>query len=412
MKEQRIPLTQGYNERSLACFQALMEVTFFKPDHLRPPHRADPVWFEGVLAEAESFWEDEGPRIGEPGATGWKNTLDAELPTQRPQPVKHDSQNDFERWLEAERHAETTLTLPGRAKNLDDDEDPFRVVLFSDVQPFLFFVRSPEVRLQLVYAFFTFLGLPFSPPDTSTVSPAISDPHLCTGLAFNDAARAAFWPPRAGARRLPWQTVGGEPMTPEASSALAHPFSSPVKCWASDPSTLFAQSGKWFRDLETVDLAHVDVQVVRECFNLLRPLIPDPRFTVAYFAFEAALSPKAAVKASKAVLSQDRDNVLLWTGYAQLERQRGNIQAARVVYATALQSGAESDEEDRRDLWASWAEMEFEHDESRALDVAIMAAGLEGGRLSDIALQEYAATNVSSISMLKARHVSISHKPS
>jgi hypothetical protein len=383
-----------------------VEVTFFKPDHLRPPHHADPIWFEGVLAEFESFWEDEGPRIGEPGATGWRDALDTNVTAQELTKVDHESQNDFERWLEAERHAGATHSLPGRAKNLDDDEDPFRVVLFSDVQPFLFFIRSPEVRLQLVYAFFTFMGLPFSPPETSTTSPAVADPHLRNGLAYNDIARTAFWPSKMGARKLPWQTVGGEPMTPEASSALVHPFASPVKSWASDPSTLFAQSGKWYRDLDAVDLAHVNTQTLRNCFNLLRPLIPDPRFTIAYFAFEAAISPKSAVKASKAVLSQDRDNLLLWTAYAQLERQRGNIQAARAVYATAVQSGAESHQEDRRDLWASWAEMELDHDESRAMEVVLMAAGLEGDRLSSVAAPDHVSVKVSAISMLKARQVS------
>lgn len=400
-------LTSGYNERALACFQALIEITFFKPDHLRPPHHADPIWFEGVLSEFEAFWEDEGPRIGEPGAAGWRNALDTNFASQELTPIGHRSENDFERWLEAERNAETTHSLPGRAKGLDDDEDPFRVVLFSDVQPFLFFIRSPEVRLQLVYTFLTFLGLPFSPPETPTTSPVLSDPHLRNGLAYNSTARAAFWPPQVGRRRLPWQTVGGEPMTPEASSALSHPFGCPVKCWASDQSTLFGQSGKWFRDLEGADLAHVNVPIVRQSFTLLLPLIPDPRFTVAYFAFEAAISPKAAVKASKVVLSKDRENLLLWAGYAQLERQRGNIAAARVVCATALQSGGQNDEDDRRDLWASWAEMEYEHDEGRALEVVVMAAGLELSRLSSIATPEHITSKISAISMLKARQVSL-----
>jgi hypothetical protein len=58
---------------------------------------------------------------------------------------------------------------------------------------------------------------------------------------------------------------------------------------------------------------------------------------------------------------------VLWDGYARLERQRDNIQSARTVYVTALQAArartqvaASVTNEDEAELWASWAEMEWE----------------------------------------------------
>ena len=92
------------------------------------------------------------------------------------------------------------------------------------------------------------------------------------------------------------------------------------------------------------------------------------------------------MKLAKSVLSSDRDNLILWDGYARLERKRGNIAAARAVYVAALQGTSEGgprDPEDERDLWASWAEMEVEEDAAgRCLEVVLMAAGLELDRLS------------------------------
>lgn len=399
----------GYIERALATFQAMMEITFFKPDHLRPPIHAGPSWFAGVLSEFEGFWDDESPRFGEDGAPGWRNTDTLDFPPQETTEVTHIASDPFEKWLEAERHAESTLCRPGRAKNFDEEDDVDRVVMFDDIKAFLFPVRTPEVRLQLVYAFLTFVGLPFSPPDVSTSSPAAGDPHLGSDLAYNDNARESFWPAKPSIKRIPWQSVQGELVEPEQPSALSHPFGCPMKSWASERQTMFAQSSRWFRDLDAADLDTVDVPLVRNAFDLLRPLIPDPNFTLAYFAFESAVSPKSAVKVAKAILSEDRDNLLLWEGYARLERQRGNVGAARTVYATALQAALEAKksdaEDDQKEVWASWAEMELEHDEKRCLEVLLMAAGLGVSTLASIGKPNYVPTTASPITMLKARQV-------
>lgn len=75
---------------------------------------------------------------------------------------------------------------------------------------------------------------------------------------------------------------------------------------------------------------------------------------------------------------------MLWDGYARLERQRGKVAVARTVYATALRAaiGERSQKssvrsEDESELVAGWAEMEFEHDEPRALAVLLIAAGVD-----------------------------------
>ncbi|KAL7422893.1 hypothetical protein Q5752_002190 [Cryptotrichosporon argae] len=414
----------GFVERATAVFQALIEITFFKPDYLRPPltpfDRQE--WFSGVLADFEGFWDAESPRIGEPGALGWRAThADPQpppAPDARDTPAPAESTDPFARWHHTERAADAAYARPGRASNLDGpgDDDPFHVVFFDDVAPLLFPVQSPMARLQLIYAFTNYLGLPLTPPDVPTTAPAANDPHLQWAIGANDALRAAFWPPRPS-KRILWQTVGGEPMQPEQPRALSSPFAGPVKSWMQERGSLLGVPGEWFRVLEAHDIAHVDEEFARNALAMLRPLVPDPSFTVAIFAFEAATSPKSAVKLAKTVLSADRDNLALWDGYARLERQRGRLAAARNVYVTALQAalarraaaesapGGDSGDLaiDEDEMWAAWAEMEWAHGEDACLEVVVMAAGQGRERIAACLEPEHTPARPTPIALLKAR---------
>jgi hypothetical protein len=92
------------------------------------------------------------------------------------------------------------------------------------------------------------------------------------------------------------------------------------------------------------------------------------------------------VKLAKSILSQDRDNLYLWDGYARLEQKRGNIAAARSVYETAVQyaltSGKAIEIEDELDLWTGWTEMEYEQgDEARCLEVLVLSVSKDSTAL-------------------------------
>ncbi|ORX37353.1 NRDE-2, necessary for RNA interference-domain-containing protein [Kockovaella imperatae] len=396
----------GFVERAFACFQSLMEITLFKPDRLRPPSQPSPAWFRDLLAEYEVFWDSETARIGEHGAKGWKNssTETTETPESgaSQEAVEHQSSDPFERWSEAESFAESRGFLPGRATDLyaADDEDPYRVVLFHDIEPFLFPIRSGRVRLELVYTFLSFIGLPFRPPDVSTGAASNLDPHLHWSLTYNNQLRACFWPPKLRQKSLPWQTVGGEPMEPESQRAMSTPFASPVKSWLSTADTFFGGSDRWFRDATAIDLAHVDLTFARNVFKLLQPLVPDPSFTAMYMAFEASVSPKSSVKLAKTILSVDRDNAAIWDGYARLEYQRGNLAAARGVYSTVLQSD-KIDNDERLGLYAAWARMEWDAgEEGRALEVLVLASGAGNTKLLDLSRE---VSKPTAISLLKAK---------
>jgi hypothetical protein len=81
----------------------------------------------------------------------------------------------------------------------------------------------------------------------------------------------------------------------------------------------------------------------------------EPTLTVA--------SGLSAIKLAKQILRDARQNLVLWDGYARVERQRGRIQEARQVYITALsmyRTFAPQYQIDGPLLWRSWAEMEWE----------------------------------------------------
>lgn len=132
---------------------------------------------------------------------------------------------------------------------------------------------------------------------------------------------------------------------------------------------------------------------------------------------------------AREILSSDRDNLALWDGYARLERQRGKITAARQVYVTAIQSAMariqESNDEnlqlDEAELWASWAEMEWEEgNDERCLEVLVMAAGMQRQLIGELRVclrsadpaescttPDYKPQRPSPISVLKSRQVSL-----
>lgn len=239
--------------------------TFFKPDQLRrkevPSDEREP-WRHQLMSSLEQFWDAEVPRIGEINAVGWRNASDrstSSIPAPIPVPSSETKPeaDAFEQWFDAERFAERHASRPALATDLDvDDEDPYRVILFADVEPFVFILQSSEARLHLVYSFLSFLGLPFTPPGSSTSSAAARDPHLHWAMSRNDTLRSRMWPERQDLKPV---TAATGPQ----SSIAPSPFDCPVKSWLSDTSDQFARSGQWFRLLEPGDLDHVDIDMAR-----------------------------------------------------------------------------------------------------------------------------------------------------
>lgn len=207
-------------------------------------------WEERLLESLEDFWESEVPRIGENGSRGWNQWRKEAVPeetveqeSQQPDPSTGD--DPFIRWFHDET-ASDRFIRPGKASSLaiadDDDDDPFKIILFDDIRPFLFVIRNPEVKLQLVYAVLNYLGLPFGVPDLGTNTAFSRDPHLQWALASNPQARSALWPEKPVARqRLDWSETQESAALPPVDF-----LSCPVKMWFLTEETAFEDILSWF----------------------------------------------------------------------------------------------------------------------------------------------------------------------
>uniref|UniRef100_A0A0K3C9N5 BY PROTMAP: gi/647394756/emb/CDR35990.1/ RHTO0S01e11694g1_1 [Rhodosporidium toruloides] n=1 Tax=Rhodotorula toruloides TaxID=5286 RepID=A0A0K3C9N5_RHOTO len=389
----------GFSERALATFQAIVELNLFRPaDFDRLQYERFMPWKQRVLAAFESFWDAEAPRIGETGAKGWRSTTDEDMPPEAVpasdvavvEAQREEGARPHERWARAERiacesHRPARTTDP----SIDDSDDPYRVVLFDDIRPFLFFVDSPDSRLQLAYAFLTFLGLPFVPPDVPTSTPFTTDPFIHSELVERPSLIQRFWP-SGSSEKQSFGLVGGEPMELERKSDIKEPWQTPFKAAPAMADLLFG-SGKagWFRTLVPEDLQDVDVELAKNALNLLRTVSPDIFLTLDAFSLETAQSPKSAVKLAKQVLRDKRQDLALWDGYARIERSRGKVADARQVYCTALsmyRSFTPQDQVDGPLLWRAWAEMEWEEDRpALALRILVAATSAEKVDLASLA---------------------------
>lgn len=358
--------------------------TYFIPDRFRQPFQiGDPhfTFSSAVLDDFEEFWESEIPRIGEDSAPGWK-TWDQTKLVARPKEVESETfplegTDPYSRWWHAEQQAERRDSRPMKVTDIvdeEDDEDPYRIIFYSDVRPYLFVIQSPEVKLQLIYAVMTFLGVPILPFNVSTNTAYSTDPHLFWHLSKNQVARDRLWP-RCPPTRAVITLDGGAPVDPAVEKQPA------VKLWQTSGDTLFGTGKEWFSLVNADDLQHVDSTLLKNLFSSLRPMIGDPGFTSTYLAIEASLSPKGAGKIAKTLLADDRNNIDLWIDYASiLRKQKNKVHDARQVYMTCLRSvgSPTGPESPAMKLLSEWAMMEWDQgDLARAGFIASQAASTD-----------------------------------
>ncbi|KIW04884.1 uncharacterized protein PV09_04059 [Verruconis gallopava] len=147
----------GYHEFSIALWQAVLELHFFRPTKLQDD--------EGIAQAFEEFWESEVPRLGEEHAKGWLNYLPEQDETPDPQRVEisqiTSARRLFKRFAEAEQAARSKMAFPGRSADEAGEDDPYHIVFFNDLKTVLFphTLRLPAGR-DLIVAFLLFWGLP------------------------------------------------------------------------------------------------------------------------------------------------------------------------------------------------------------------------------------------------------------
>lgn len=151
----------GYSELALGIWQGLLELNYFSP--IKGPLNQSHI---DILQE---FWEAEVPRIGDLDKSGWKRyqaNPDLEVPEVGTDvAIPHEFMKAsciFESWPAAERVVASHCKLPARTMDDVAEDDPYRVILWSDIEGFIIELplESPALKLALLDAFLLFCRLP------------------------------------------------------------------------------------------------------------------------------------------------------------------------------------------------------------------------------------------------------------
>ncbi len=293
----------GYAESALAVWQGLLELNFFAPIELSSKSKER---HEDLLASFEEFWDSEAPRIGETDAQGWKASLHEEAldaPTEifgQQAPVQQADGNIFSSWATSEQQHSRASRKPSRTTDDIPDDDPYRVVFFSDIKEFLAVYSEPQSQLYLITAFLAFCQLlPLPTVDLERkVSNWWTDAFIRTEVLSHDDDI--------------WSNILGNSQHSDGSNQYSMatvqesdyngrtgPFGLPFSSFAVSTETLFVERGKWVTCLEPNSQIFQGGEgpvpldwLQRALRNLITVGVGGPALAELYLAFEWSNHPE------------------------------------------------------------------------------------------------------------------------
>ncbi|CAG8441268.1 17395_t:CDS:10 [Dentiscutata heterogama] len=371
-------LQSGYSERAYACWQAMIELTFFAPKKIQQKD-----FYDRVVA-FENFWEAELPRFGEDDAKGWSYYFEQGIENVESSAdasnllANLSSEGDmYEKWAKAEILYNSQL-LPTHSSDDPNLEDPYRVVLFDDIRTFLFDLTSHQSRIELIYACLAFTGLTYNPGYSSS-NPMITDTFLYNKLSNESIENVSFW---------------------STDRSVTRTFIFPIKAFPQDDITLF-NSQTWFSICNYVDILDVNMNFSRNAFYQLRQIVNDTEIKLCRLSLEYLYDASSGRNLAKNLLKRDAMNLSLWNGYAQVEKSSNNISEARKVYLGAITQYRTFPEQYRFVaplLHRSFAEMEIEQGRQKTAINILINLTEEQGTIDSISESDVPITK-----LLKAR---------
>ncbi|KAH0556828.1 hypothetical protein GP486_005384 [Trichoglossum hirsutum] len=384
----------GFVENAIAIWQALLEFHHFIPAEITATNLTGKRGQEVLLSSFEKFWESEVPRIGEDSAEGWdtfvRNGEVGNVPESRNHSFEAEINRNhiFDSWVTAERLQALKSRVPARTTDEVEDDDPYRVVLFSDIKDFVYYFGSKQTRLSLLDAFMAFCRLPPLPRFGNQNWPQAwwADSFIRSEVSEQSSIyhhQCYFDDQGSGSKKNPlqWSTR----MDPEHPSPITQksPFSFRFRNFPSSLDTLFGDDIRWFAsqdrwlDVYPGDTGPVGINWLRRVLRSLASRdAPEYNLAVYCLAFEwknfpegyAHHVPKSNTshplilfsrvkKVAKALLKKDRTNLLLYNSYALLEWKSGNTDTAANVFVTTIEMSRTLGEAKQRDsilLWKTW----------------------------------------------------------
>lgn len=152
----------GFAELASAAWQASLELNLSRPSTVIQTDSEIPASFQ-------EYWESEIPRLGEDNWRGWA-TFVTDVAAQEPPdpsvsnpPAPPTTRDGYKAWHTIEYYSAQNATVPARTLDEGAEDDPFRVVMFTDFQDILLYFPTemvPHLRPQLLDAFILFCRLP------------------------------------------------------------------------------------------------------------------------------------------------------------------------------------------------------------------------------------------------------------
>ncbi|KAG9833885.1 DUF1740-domain-containing protein, partial [Aureobasidium melanogenum] len=316
-------LDTGYDELSIAIWQALGEYHLFRPEHLASRETGH------VLTEFEQFWENESPRFGEVGARGWRAVIENDELTssiQRLPPKDQMSSNlPFKSFAALETNMSKFFQFPGRTMDEAGADDPFHVVLFSDIRDILEATASGLDHYDLLDAILCYLGLPsvglrITPGNDTQPRPEWrSDVFLRHGLLQSDFSMNEILFSRM------FRGLSASALEQDASSSSS-----------TQAATHFAR---------------------RTLSSMVKEFPNDDDLAEYHLAFELSCFPKEATKVAKQILKQRPSSLRLYNACATIEAKLGKFEKAAQIWSGAINmkdSFSHASQEELVLLWRGW----------------------------------------------------------
>ncbi|KAN0061526.1 hypothetical protein ACQY0O_006373 [Thecaphora frezii] len=408
----------GMNELALAAVQSLLEINLCAAASATLSDAGDatahPSDLQQILRDYEDFWDSGKPRLMEEGARGWVGYLQHEEDVVCATPLELlegepdlAGQHPVDRWLHAELRRSRLRRFAARLTDLPDwqtegmEIDSFAVVLFSDIEPMLFRLAGQRGRLDLLDVSLAFLGLPHGLLTglSDSIDVGSEDEEASTihdgAYVYTETVspRSTFWPSTlqedataataaATISARAFEVVDGEVMGRERRSNLSDPAACPVLCAPIDVESLFcpvsgtgSQVASCLRSVDPASLALAGRLLEQASQHLKSTAI-----SVLRLAISSTLNPKSAAKLARKLLSEERDNHVLWYAYARLELCSGKTASARNIFITALNSSAGQQQQTGAStsylpqMWCSLVELLWKSGEVRGAVATIGAA--------------------------------------
>ncbi|KAI9808218.1 MAG: hypothetical protein M1825_004675 [Sarcosagium campestre] len=334
----------GFVENATATWQAMLDLHFSEADALKKPKSTA---LEDIASSIEEFWESEGPRIGEINSAV---AQEAALPV-----MPHLKPGYLEDWARTESIKLSTSTMPAKTVDEVDEEDPYRVVFFSDIKDHLVVCTSESSRMAVLNAFLAFCRLPLLLSDDSDRSRKIfSTDAFIRGSpcgSSDDFVQRIIEP-------SPARSVLEDAMMPAVEAEQinrikeAEPFDVPLQNFDCSTFEIFSRRGTWVSAFQsTVQPSNSSHHPwIRQTLrSLLAAGVGGYSLAEYFIGFELAYYPSSVRKTARDLVKKHPSSLRLYNAYALVEWRLDRIEAARKVFATALDMAHTLPENERQD---------------------------------------------------------------